>query len=185
MGKLRRKVGFWGSLGRLHLSDLFSVEYVIAAALGLTATLLLVHLVKVDVRVGIAGDFLSISAALLGVVVAAMALVVALMSDAYLRLLATNESGVLAFLSPFIVAIGIQLSTVMGSVGYRAFATLMTPKLEHWVFGVLCTLFLVSCFEVIALARNILMHAMLRSDFAEVTDLEVQRIKKQRDGLGH
>ncbi|HUW87065.1 MAG TPA: hypothetical protein VMW30_01610 [Candidatus Paceibacterota bacterium] len=183
MGKLRRKVGFWGSVGRLKLSELFSFEFLSSALLATIATVFLVRLVNVSERVSISGDFLSISAALLGVVAASMALVVALISESYMRLLAASNSGVLGFLSPFVIAIGIQLTTVIGAVGYRAFAELVPPKLEHWLFGILCALFLDSCFEVVTLARSILMHALLRAGQLEVTDLEVQRIKKHRDSL--
>lgn len=177
MGKLRREVGVWGSLTRPSLRDYFSLEYIASVVIGVVGTLLLVHFVATDKRVGMAGDFLSISAALVGVVVAAMALVVSLMSDEFIRFLegADSEekpykfsfgtSKILNFLAPFMVVIAIQIATVLSTVFYRAFASIVPSIWEHWIFGLVLVFFVLSCLEVITLARSIFMFALLRSGF--------------------
>jgi len=157
MGKLRREVGVWGSLSRPNLREYFSLEYISSVSIGVSITLLLVHFVTVDKRVGMAGDFLSISAALVGVVVAAMALVVSLMSDEFIQFLESTDSEeqpykfsfknskILNFLAPFMVVIAIQITTVLTTVFYRAFASIVPVIWEHWIFGLILILFLLSC----------------------------------------
>ncbi|MCU1482932.1 MAG: hypothetical protein JWQ19_3718 [Subtercola sp.] len=180
MNKLRREVGFWGSVGRLKLSQLLSVEYVSSLLFGVGAAILLTMFGSLDSRISVAGDFLTIAPALVGVVFAGMALVVALMSDAYMRLLAESESGITGFLSPFMIALGIQVSTVVGAVGYRAFAPFMSSETEPWVFGALCVIFIASCLELVVLARNVFMHARLRTRLQEATVSEFQRVRQSK-----
>lgn len=178
MGRLRREVGFWGSVGRLHLSDLFTIEIGGGIVLGVAASVVLVREVDLTARQGLAGDYLALTPALLGVVFAALALVVALMSDAYMRHLRTATGGVLAFLGPFMLVIGLQVGTLLLTVGYRAFSAELPTEAEHWFFGVVTTLFAVSSLEVVALARSVLMHGLARSRFEEVANLDTARQRK-------
>jgi hypothetical protein len=51
-----------------------------------------------------------------------MALVVALISDEYLRYLDDADSGILSFLGRFVITIGTQVFAVIGAIAYRATA---------------------------------------------------------------
>lgn len=175
MGKLRRRVGFWGSVGKLQLSQLATVELGGCLVVGIVAGIFLFKHTDLAARIGIAGDVLPLAAALLGVVFAALALVVALLSESYLRLLNQEKDGILAFLSPFMVVIGIQVTAVIGAVGYRAFAKFVPPTVEHSLFCALTVLFLTSTLEVVALARSVIMHGLARARLQEVTDLDTAR----------
>lgn len=180
MGSLRREVGFWKSVGRLHLSDLVTPEIGGGALLGAGAAVLLVGLADVKTRVVVAGDYLTLTPALLGVVFASLALVVALMSDDYLRQLNDAKGGLLDFLSPFMLVIGLQVGTLVGTVGFRAFAERMPTTAGNWAFGVVTVLFVISTLEVISLGRNVLMHGLARGRLQEITDLGSERERKRR-----
>lgn len=184
MNRLRLEVGFWGSVGRLKLKDLFSFEYLSSLVLGVGIAVLLSLFSTPAEREAVAGDYLVIAAALVGVVFAGMALVVALMSDAYMRLLAESDSGVTGFLSPFMLALGLQVSSVLLSVGYRAFAGLLPVLAEQIFFGVISVLFIASALEIVVLARNVFMHARLRVQHQRVTVLEHERIRRQKSSNG-
>lgn len=180
MGELRRQVGFWGSLGRLRVSDLLGAEVAGGAVVGVVSSLLLVREVGLSSRRTLAADYLVLAPALLGVVFAALALVVALMSNDYLRQLRTARDGVLAFLGPFMVVIGLHVGTLLLAVAYRAFAAQIPEEAENWLFGVITTLFVISVLEVVALARSVLMHGLARSRLDEVADMETARERKTR-----
>lgn len=180
MGSLRREVGFWAAVGRLRLRDLLTWEIAGGAVVGAAASVLLVRNTGLASREDLAGDYLSLTPALLGVVFAALALVVALMSDSYLRLLRGTGEGVLAFLGPFMVVIGLQVGTILAVVAYRAFSGLVSLQAEHWLFGVVTALFAVSTLEVVSLARNVLMHGLARGRLEEVTNLTAEREARQK-----
>jgi hypothetical protein len=182
MAKLRRRFGFWGAVGRLQLSDLVAPEILFGLALGGSGAWLLVSRTTVTERVGSAGDYLALVAALLGVVFAGFALVISLMSDRYLRLLGPPDDGVVNFLSPFILATGLQVGTILGTVAYRAGAPYLPPKLEPWAFGAISVLFAISVLDVVALARSLMMHGVARAKDLEVHDLQAKR--DQRRGTG-
>jgi hypothetical protein len=111
-------------------------------------------------------------------VFAGLALVASLLSEDYLRLLRSGDSGVLGFFRPFMITIGIQVATVLGSVCYVAVARLLF-QFEPWVFGAVSVLFVASCLEIVALTRSVLMHALLRSRFSEVSDIEAERERRR------
>lgn len=180
VNQLRREVGFWGAVGRLKLRDLASLETVLGTVGAVGGTVALMLLVPVATRQTIAGDFLNITGALLGVVFAGMALIVALMSESYVKLLAQSDSGITNFLGPFTLAIGLQISALITTVAYRAFAPLVPPDLEPWFFGLASVLFVNSCLEMIVLARNVSLHARLRAKFGRVTSLEESRLRREQ-----
>ncbi len=126
-------------------------------------------------RQGVAGDYLVITGALLGIVFAGFALVIALMSDDYLRWLEDVESGVIGFLSPFMVSVGLQVATLIGAVLYSATADHMPGTAEKWFFGVISVLFFTAALDVVALARSVLMHGVARARGLKVRDLEAAR----------
>lgn len=175
MGVVRSEVGFWRAVGRLRLSDVFSVETIASVVLGAGLAFGLFKLGNLPDRVETAGLYVGVAAALVAIVFAGVALVTSLLSDSYLRLLQTSDSGVLGFLRPFMIAVGVQISTVLGAVGYAALAEFILPGLEPWLFGLLSVFFVASCLEVVVLMRSVFMHALLRTKFAQVLENERKR----------
>ncbi len=94
----RKKFGFWYAIGHLTVWQLIGIEGVVAVLLGGAGGIFLARVTHVADRVSVAGDFLSIIAALLGVVFAAFALVIAFLSDSYMLQLRKNPKGVRVFL---------------------------------------------------------------------------------------
>lgn len=157
------------------MRELASVESLMSVATGASLAGLLYWLGSLDDRKGAASMFVAVVAALIGIVFAGVALVTSLLSDAYLRLLAESEPGVLGFLRPFMLAIGIQVATVLSAVFYVSLARAIPSAIEPWLFGVLAIMFSASCLEVIVLMRSVFMHALLRTRFAQVLDRGAQR----------
>lgn len=180
MGRLRQEFGFWNALGQMRLSDLKSPEIVWGLGLGAGLAVVLDLLDKLPGRVGVVGDYLVISGALLGIVFAGFALVIALMSDQYIRWLEETDSGVLGFLRPFIVSVGFQVGALLGAVLYRAVAGNLPHSAEQWAFGVVSVFFFIAVLDVVALARSVLMHGVARARGLKVQDLESAR---KRDRL--
>ena len=181
----RRKFGFWHTIRHMSVGDLIGVEGVVAAlaTAGLGYLAFFRGNTDVAARVGIAGDFLGLTAALIGVIFAGFALVIALMSDRYLLLLERNPNGTRAFLAPFIVNIGVQVFTVLGIVVYRAAAKKLPPLAEHIVFIALVFLFLYVALNIVALARGVLAHGATRAEQATIDDLERQ-VEQARKAQG-
>lgn len=175
MGNIRKQVGFWTAVGRLRLTDILSLESVSSLVLGAGLGWMLWRFEDVDKRAEVAGLYVGVVAALVAIVFAGLALVASLLSDAYLRLLEASESGVLAFFRPFLVAVGLQIATVIGSLLYSALAGSIPVNVEPWLFGLVSVLFFASCLEVVVLTRSVLMHALLRSKFAETVERTRQR----------
>jgi hypothetical protein len=176
MGRLRREFGFWRSLGRMQLSDLWTPEIVSGVVIGIGLAVALDNVATRSARLGVAGDYLPIAGALLGIVFAGFALVIALMSDDYLRgLEEETDSGVVGFLSPFVVSVGLQVATLIGAVLYRAIASQLPRTAEEWFFGVISVLFFTATLDVVALARSVLMHGVARARKLKIRDLEEAR----------
>jgi hypothetical protein len=171
---LKPRLGFWYSLRRLNGEDIFSIELLAALLIGVGGGMALLTQSKVVDRVDIAGDFFVVIGPLLGVVFAAFALVIALMSDSYLLALNENRDGVAAFLRPFIVAVGVQVGALLFTIAYRASARFLPSKVEVGLFLVLCFLFVFSLLDVVALARAVLAHGITRGEEVVVRDLEAK-----------
>ncbi len=169
---MKGEFGFWRSLRRLRGEDILSIELLVALVLGVGGGLAVLAETSLQHRLSVAGDFLIVIGPLLGVVVAAFALVVSLLSDTYIRALNENPDGVSAFLRPFLVAIGIQVAALLLAVGYRASASQLSASLESTVFVVLSFLFTYAVADVVALARGILAHGVTRAKEVSVSDLE-------------
>ena len=168
----RKKFGFWYSIGHLTVWQLIGIEGVVAVLLGGAGGIFLARATHVADRVSIAGDFLSIIAALLGVVFAAFALVIAFLSDSYMLQLRKNPKGVRVFFVPFMVNIGVDVGLVIGTVAYRAVATHLNPALDKTLFVILAIVFVYALLNVIALARNVMAHGITRAEMAEIEELE-------------
>ena len=158
MGHLRSEIGFVGSIRRSTVGQLLWPEGTIALLLGLVGGSYLLSVLTVAERKGVVGDLLALTAALVGVVFAAFALPVALFSDTYVRLLSQAEGGVIAFFRPFMIAIGVLVTTILLAISYRAVATEVPSKVEVGAFLAVAVLGVYSLVDVIALARTVTMH---------------------------
>jgi steroid 5-alpha reductase family enzyme len=113
---------------------------------------------SVPAHVSIAGDFLSIAAALFGVVLAGLAIVAALLGDRYARFLRKAGSTSLDVLSQFVVVAGLLVASIVATIMYRAAAEPVSrtfPVVEQIAFGVACFLFLWSLFASLQLVKLI------------------------------
>jgi hypothetical protein len=105
--------------------------------------------------------------------------VIALMTDSYLRLLSESSDGVLGFVRPFIIAIGIWVEAPLGSVIYRVVAVHLSHRVEEVAFVVLCFLFVDAVLKIVALTRNLFGHAVLRAAQASTEEAE-ERVTQLR-----
>jgi small-conductance mechanosensitive channel len=140
--------------------------------IGTGGSLALARQATVTDRIGIAGDFLTLISALLGVVLAAFALVVAFLSDSYTLQLQKNPKGVRAFFAPFMINVGVDVGLVVGSVAYRAAALHLPGKIEKAFFVVIATLFVYAALNITALARAVMAHGVTRAELIEMDQLE-------------
>lgn len=180
MGQLRRRAGVFAALGRLRLRDLATPEIVAGVVLGAGGGVLAAQKLDVAERVTVAGDFLAMTPALVGVVFAGLSLVVALLSDSYMAYLEDAPDGLVGFLGNFILAIGGLVTTLVACVAYRATATALPTGVEPWFFGTLAVLFGLSSLDIIALARSVLMHGLAKARAAKLTALEPRREARNR-----
>jgi hypothetical protein len=132
-------------------------------------------------RQAIAGDYLVLLGPFVGLVLAGLAIVIALLSDRYLRLLNEAPEGVLVFLRPFIIAVGIQVGALLGAVAYRAGAAELSLRWEQVLFCAVSFLFVFGSLEVLAVTRNLLAHALLRAEQVKTEDLEAQGVRPLRE----
>lgn len=185
---MKSEFGFWNSLRKLRGEDILSIELLTALVVGVGGGLMLLTQTSLRERLIITGDFLVVIGPLLGVVVAAFALVVSLLSDNYIRALNEHPDGVSAFLRPFLVAIGIQVAALLLCVAYRASANHLSTPIEGTIFVILGFLFTYAVADVIALARGLLAHGVTRAKEVRVRDLEeearVLRHPGSKEGQG-
>ena len=177
MNEQRSQVGFLRSVGRTPIGQLLWPEGTIALVVGLGGGIALLNTMTAAERVQTVGDGLQLLGVLLGVVFAAFALLIALFSDEYVKLLTKAEGGVLVFLRPFIIAIGCQVTTLFLTVGYRASATDLDSRIEVGVFLAWAFLFAFSLADVVALGRSIMLHGIYRARLVEHDDPKVRNIK--------
>jgi hypothetical protein len=170
----RRDAAFLTALSESKLGDLLWPEGTIAAVAGIGGGVALHHFVTLSDRLGLVGDSLVMVATMLGIVFAAYALLIALFDREYVVLLAKAKDGVKAFLRPFMLAIGLQVITLMLALTYRVTASALPKTAEFVVFLVWAFLFVYVMADVVALARNVTMHGLLRA--------EQIRLKDEREG---
>lgn len=163
MPERRREVGFLTALGKSSVSSLLWPEGLGAAVLGLGGASLLVEYADLETRLSVAADALVVLAPLLGVVLAALTLVIAVSSDDYVRLLSKTSSGVVGFYRPFIIAIGFEVWTILLVLTYRASAGEIAAGAEAWMFRLVGFLVVFCVLDILAVGRTVLMHATTRA----------------------
>lgn len=163
MGELRRSAGFLAAVADSSVKGLLWPEGCLALIVGVGGGAGLLATTAVTDRVVVAGDLLPLVAALLGVVFAAFALLITLLSDDYLRLLDKATDGVLAFMRPFVMAIGFQIVAIVSAVAYRAAAEHLPSKVEVGLFLWTLTVGSYALLDVLALARTVTMHGITRA----------------------
>jgi hypothetical protein len=161
-------------LRKLNGEDILSFELLAAVLIGVGGGVGLLTQTSASDRFDITSDFLIVIGPLLGVVFAAFALVIALLSDSYLIALNENKDGVASFFRPFLVAIGIQVGALLLTIVYRAGVKYLPSKVEVGLFLVVCFLIVFALLDVVALARNVFAHGVTRGEEAVIRDLEEQ-----------
>lgn len=161
------RVGIWRALralGQYRFVDAMWPEAVFALALGAGGAALAIQSTDTAARIGIAAEVLALAGVLLAVTFAALAFVVAIPSGGYLRLLGeTSDGGMQKFLDPFLVAVGAQVGLVLLAFGYRIFAETVSNPVDHVAFGCLGFLVVFTILDIAGLARQLVIHGILRA----------------------
>lgn len=161
-----RRVGVWRAVGELKLKDAW-FQGLFALVFGIGGCALIIGGTTLAQRATAVGDALILAGALLAVVFAALAIVVSLPSDSYLRMLRnTPDGGMLRFLEPFLVAVGTQIAIILLAIGYQLAASSVPKWIEHVAFGVLGFLFIFGVLDIAVLARQLVRHGILRAEDA-------------------
>lgn len=177
MVSLRRRVGFLRSVGQTSVASLLWPEGTLALGLGLGGGGAIVYATSVTSRITIVGDGIAVVGLLVGVVFVALSVSVALFRDAeYAKLLQHAEGGLGAFLRPFMIAIGCEVLTLFVGIGYRGLATVLPESVEPGAFLLSATLFSYSLLDIVALTRNLIMHALVADENTQSNSGTVRKL---------
>lgn len=179
----RRDVSFLRSVGRTPIGTLLWPEGTVALVLGGGGGTALLAALSVEERTTVVGDGLTILSVLLGVVFTAFALLIALLSDNYVRLLQKVDGGIIVFLRPFMIAVGCQVTAIVVSMAYRATAGDLDSRIEVGLFLAWAVLFTFVISDVVALTRNVMLHGLTRAELAEIPD-DGGNVRPLRDKAG-
>lgn len=157
-------VGIWRAIGEFKLKEAVWPEGVVALALGGGGAAIVIGLTKPGARADAMSDVLVLAGAFLAVIFTALAIVVSLPSNRYLRMLdETPDGGIRRFLDPFLVGVGTQLAIVLLAVAYRLVSADVAKWIEHVAFGLVGFLFVFGVLDIAALARQLVRHGLLRA----------------------
>ncbi len=67
------------------------------------------------------------------------------------------------FLDPFLVAVGTQVGLILLAIGYRIFAGSISSPIDHVAFAGLGFLVVFAILDIAALARQLVLHGILRT----------------------
>jgi hypothetical protein len=161
------RVGIWRAfraLGQYRLVDAVWPEAVFGLVIGAGGAALAIQSTETSTRIEIAGEVLGLAGVLLAVTFAALAFVVAIPSGGYLRLLGeTSDGGMQRFLDPYLVAVGVQVGLILLAFGYRIFAEAVSNPVDHVAFGCLGFLVVFAILDIAGLARQLVIHGILRA----------------------
>ena len=156
-----KELGFWRSLSRMSAGSLFGAwDFWSAALLSAVTSFIYVKFEPAaSIHAEVAGDFLQISGALLGVVIAGFAIVASLLGERYSRLLRQIGKTSLHVLGHFMVVTGLLVVSIVSTIVYRAGSEVLfqvKPGVEQTALGVVFFIFLWSLFASLQLAKLIL-----------------------------
>jgi hypothetical protein len=138
------------------------------------------HYIKpIGAHVAVVGDYVSISGALFGVIIAGFAIVAALVDEKYGRIMRRANVTPYNVLRHFLVEGTILVATLLFSVGYRATATRIhsgSAVAEECLFGIATFLFIWALFGALQLMRLVLTVAV--SSMTLVGDSEPEKSKQ-------
>ncbi len=161
---LNRPIGFWRALGDFRLKEVLWPEGVLALLFGAGGAALALSATTLPEREDVVGTVLALAGGLFGVVFAALAIVVSLPSTSYLRMLGqTPQGGMRLFLDPFLVAAGTQVTIVVLAIAYRIIAEDVATWAEQVGFCALGFIFMFGLLDIVALARQLVRHGVLRA----------------------
>ena len=163
----KKHFGFWYNVSNSTFGGTLGLEGIIGACLAGGSVFLANRHLTVQDRISIANDILAATTGLLGVLFAAFAIVAALTSDEYTRLLNQAKGGIYSFYSLFIIVIGVAVGTIFCSIAYKASAEHFPLVYEIPFFFLLIFLFSYTILNVVALSRNIFAHGVTRAMFLE------------------
>jgi hypothetical protein len=174
------RVGVWrafGALGHYQFVDAVWPGVVFGLVIGAGGATLAIKGTDTAIRVEAAAEILTLSGVLLAVTFAALAFVVAIPSGGYLRLLGeTKEGGMRNFLDPFLVAVGVQIGLILLAIAYRLFANSVSSPVEHLAFTGLGFLVVFALLDIAALARQLVLHGILRAREAIIEAEETEGV---------
>jgi len=172
------RVGIWRAfraLGHYRLVDALWPEVICGLVIGAGGAVLAIQSTDTATRIGIAADVLGLAGVLLAVTFAALAFVVAIPSGGYLRLLGgTSDGGMQRFLDPYLVAVGVQVGLILLAFGYRIFAESVSNPVDHVAFAGLGFLVVFAILDIAALARQLVLHGVLRAQEAVIEAEETE-----------
>lgn len=172
------RVGVWRAfraLGQYRLVDALWPEVIFGLVIGAGGAALAIQSTTGAARLAIAGQMLTLAGVLLAVTFAALAFVVAIPSGGYLRLLGeSSDGGMQKFLDPFLVAVGAQIALLLLSLGYGIFAGSLPKAVDHSAFAALGFLVVFAVLDIAALARQLVLHGVLRAQEAIVEAEETE-----------
>lgn len=163
----KSEFGFWNLVRVVRLRSLVWPEGTVALIAGLLLGWAMLTGVSPATRLDVAGDYLVMAGVLLGIVFATFAVVTSLLSDNYLVFLRDSDEGVLPFLAPFVVGVGIQILAVVMAIAYQV-AAKTSDRLEPWAFMVATILFAYALLDVVSLAKIVIAHAVTRAEYLAV-----------------
>ena len=72
------------------------------------------------------------------------------------------------FLDPYLVAVGAQIGLILLAIGYRIFTESVSHLVDHIAFAALGFLFVFAILDIAALARQLVLHGVLRAQEAVI-----------------
>ena len=163
------RVGAWRALGDFRLRDMFWPEGLFALVIGAGGSTWALSITTVDDRTAVMGSVLTLAAALLTVVFAALAIVISIPSQSYIRLMQeTPNGGVIRFLNPFLLEVGVQISLVLLAIAFQLAAGDLPETVENVAFTAIGVVFVFGLLDMAALARQLVRHAFLRGELERV-----------------
>jgi hypothetical protein len=159
MARKPSEYGFWRAVQSLGLRQLFLCwDFVTALLLASVGVYFYTRFIpSAAAHVAIAGDFVVLTGALFGVVIAGLAIVAAVLDDKYARFIRRSEGSAYNLLRHFVVDGGLLIMAITAGIVYRSIASRVhhaSATAEFALFGVCAFLFfwaLFGAFQILKL----------------------------------